>query len=491
MNRGAERSARRRNDPENSQKDLGAFPRAAEALWGAGLAVIPVGGDDGKKPLVTSFTKWRRRPGLNTIRKWIEKSPDANVGVVTGPLSGVTVVDIDSVDPPLQQQIVERCGNTPLKTRTPSGGRHLWYRYNGEASADLTPDVPVQVKAAGGFVVVAPSMRPNGPHAGRLYEFVEGTLADLEHLPTLRAGSIDRVATASTNPMRLRAVTEGRRNNSLFRHLLSHAPYCDDVEALLDVGMTFGLHDCDPSLPSAEIIKTCRSVWRMREEGRLWAKGAEPRVVVPKTVIDVLSGDALKFYLMLQLSHFNRRQFAAAPKAMAGAKLIPGWSHHKYRAAREEILAEGYLKITHKGGSRSGDPSLFAFSTPTMVMGTNLVPNINKHPPPSPDAPHSDLLDVIIQQREQPVVLSVGDMRQLDLFGYFGEPLTRRVIDVQKFGELVRKARRTKGLTQRQAARLAGLSRSALGNIETAAYSPGAVAAARLIDKLELLPLVC
>jgi DNA-binding XRE family transcriptional regulator len=50
--------------------------------------------------------------------------------------------------------------------------------------------------------------------------------------------------------------------------------------------------------------------------------------------------------------------------------------------------------------------------------------------------------------------------------------------------------RRTKRLTQQQAARLAGLSRSAFGNIETAAYLPGPVAVARLIDKLELLPLV-
>ena len=49
---------------------------------------LSVGGM-GKKPLVTSFTKWKRRPGLNTIRKWINKYPDANVGVVTGPLSGV------------------------------------------------------------------------------------------------------------------------------------------------------------------------------------------------------------------------------------------------------------------------------------------------------------------------------------------------------------------------------------------------------------------
>jgi DNA-binding XRE family transcriptional regulator len=118
------------------------------------------------------------------------------------------------------------------------------------------------------------------------------------------------------------------------------------------------------------------------------------------------------------------------------------------------------------------------------VMGTDSVPNITKHPPPL------DFLPTGLLQREQPIVVAAGDLRQLDLFEYFGEPPTRRVIDALKFGALIRDVRRTKGLTQRQAARLAGLSRSALANIETATYPPGPVTTARLIDRLELLPLV-
>jgi hypothetical protein len=306
-------SSPERNEPESGEKDLGAFVGAAETLWRAGLAPIPVGGKDGKKPLVTSFTKWKRRPGLNAIRKWIIKYPGANVGVVTGPLSGVCVVDIDSAVPMVQQQMVERFGNTPLTTRTPRSGCHLWYKYNGEASADFSPQIPVQVKSSGGFVVVPPSVRPNGPHAGCSYKFIEGTLEDLSRLPPLNPGSVDRALTA-TNPTRLRAVKEGRRNNSLFRHLKDHAPYCDDREALLDVGMTFGQHDCDPALAGAEIIKTVNSVWQMKEEGRLWAKGAEPRVVVPATAIDTLGADALKLLLKLQLSNFDRPLRAFAKK---------------------------------------------------------------------------------------------------------------------------------------------------------------------------------
>jgi hypothetical protein len=143
MNQGAEQFARTGSEPEYGAKDLGPFAGAAETLWRAGLAPIPVGGEDGKVPLVTSFTKWKRRPGLKVIRKWIVKYPAANVGVVTGSLSRVSVVDVDSADPMVQQQMVEQFGDTPLKTGTSRGGLHLWYRHNGEASANLSPQMPV------------------------------------------------------------------------------------------------------------------------------------------------------------------------------------------------------------------------------------------------------------------------------------------------------------------------------------------------------------
>jgi Bifunctional DNA primase/polymerase, N-terminal len=177
------------NSPEDGAQDLSPFAKVAETLWHAGLVPIPVGGEDGKKPLVTSFTKWKRHPGLSAIRKWIIKYPGANVGVVTGPSSGVCVVDVDSADPVVQRRMIERFGYTALKTQTPRGGCHLWYQYNGEASADLSPHIPVQVKAAGGFVVVPPSVRPSGPHAGCSYEFIQGTLKDLARLPPMRPGA--------------------------------------------------------------------------------------------------------------------------------------------------------------------------------------------------------------------------------------------------------------------------------------------------------------
>jgi hypothetical protein len=130
MHRGPELLSPTLDEPDICEKLPDPFPRMAEGLWRAGLAPIPVGGEDGKKPLVTSFTKWRHRPGLSTIRSWVAKFPDANVGIVTGSLSGVSVIDVDSADLMVQRRMIERFGDTPLKTHTPSGGCHLWYLHN-------------------------------------------------------------------------------------------------------------------------------------------------------------------------------------------------------------------------------------------------------------------------------------------------------------------------------------------------------------------------
>jgi hypothetical protein len=226
-------------EPFESQSCGRPFAENAEALWSAGLTPIPLGGDDGKQPLIRGFTKWWRRPALSTVLKWAQRHPNANVGIVTGKLSGVTIVDID--DSSNIDEMIERFGETPLQTETPRGGRHLWYRFSGERSRNLRPseDLPVEVKATGTILVVPPSIRPNGEFAGRRYELVEGTWDDLPNLPPLRIEAArSPCRDGGEPPVPLRAIQPGRRNNTLFRQLLRHAPHCDDFDALSDVART-------------------------------------------------------------------------------------------------------------------------------------------------------------------------------------------------------------------------------------------------------------
>ncbi len=135
------------------------FADAALVLRDHGLAPVPLGGDDGKVPLVRWRT-WEHRPGRQFLERLADKHPTANVGVLTG-LSGVTVVDVD--DPELVDGMLRRFGDTPLVTGTPRGGVHLWYRSTGEGCLTGLDGLKVDIKGLGGMVVVPPSIRPWAP----------------------------------------------------------------------------------------------------------------------------------------------------------------------------------------------------------------------------------------------------------------------------------------------------------------------------------------
>src|ERR1051326_6787268 len=111
-------------DRQSGPAGRGPFAGSAEILWHAGLIPIPLTGEgDGKPPSVRGFTRWKRRPSIETLGRWSERWPGCNVGIVTG--QKVTVVDID--DARLTENMIERFGPTPLQVTTPSGGRHLYY----------------------------------------------------------------------------------------------------------------------------------------------------------------------------------------------------------------------------------------------------------------------------------------------------------------------------------------------------------------------------
>jgi len=61
---------------------------------------------------------------LATIERWWHTWPQANVAIACGAASGIVVIDIDA-----PSQVPKLFNLTTLCASTPSGGRHLYYRY--------------------------------------------------------------------------------------------------------------------------------------------------------------------------------------------------------------------------------------------------------------------------------------------------------------------------------------------------------------------------
>jgi bifunctional DNA primase/polymerase-like protein/primase-like protein len=336
----------------------GAFASAAQDMATRGLAVIPLGGEDGKRPLVKGWSRNKRPQGPAFIDKIAAQHPEANIGIVCG-LSGVTVVDID--DPAITDEVLARCGETPIKIATPSGGIHLYYRHQGEGSANLpSQGIEADIKGLGGMVAAPPSVRPA---TGTAYRFIEGSWDDLPRLPPLQHVGLASLARhESEDALTLRQVGVGQRNDTLFHLMLRVVPKCASLDGAITHARAINA-GFSPPLPDDEVVGVAAKVWRWELQGDNWVE-REARVSVPISMWRRFPAypDALLLFGHLMVAHAARgTPFAVSPKPMAAHDVIRSWKWRRIASALEWLVQRGFLVRVHQGGKRPGDPSLYEF----------------------------------------------------------------------------------------------------------------------------------
>lgn len=137
-----------------------------------GWRVFPLGGPDGKKPLID---KWPDRATSNEekIKMLWKQFPKANIGIATGGDSGIFVVDIDGDTGALSLLDLELAhGKLPATYRVETArGYHLYYiqppgiETKNQASGELGNKI--DIRGDGGYVVAPPSVHLV---TGKIYE---------------------------------------------------------------------------------------------------------------------------------------------------------------------------------------------------------------------------------------------------------------------------------------------------------------------------------
>jgi archaellum biogenesis ATPase FlaH len=121
-----------------------------------GLSVIPVGKD--KRPLISWKEFQERYASEEEIDEWFRKFPDAQIGIVTGKISNLTVVDIekggDASFLPQDTFIV----------KTGGGGWHYYYKFAEGIQNKARIRELVDIRGEGGYVVAPPSETEKGPY---------------------------------------------------------------------------------------------------------------------------------------------------------------------------------------------------------------------------------------------------------------------------------------------------------------------------------------
>jgi len=115
----------------------------------------------GKRPLFSWAQYQEEHATAEEVDRWIADHPAANVAVATGAISGIIVVDIDSDE---GKANLEQHGIMPRTPYQRTGkGEHWFFAYPGFHQGNKAAFVPgVDLRADGGYVVVAPSVHPSG-----------------------------------------------------------------------------------------------------------------------------------------------------------------------------------------------------------------------------------------------------------------------------------------------------------------------------------------
>jgi hypothetical protein len=104
---------------------------AAREYYGKGFSIIPLNID--KTPAVTGWKEYQEaKPPEELIKKWWVNGSGPGIGIITGKLSGVVVVDVDDKDNGFKNlaKYISPGIITPM-AKTPTGGYHLYFKHPG------------------------------------------------------------------------------------------------------------------------------------------------------------------------------------------------------------------------------------------------------------------------------------------------------------------------------------------------------------------------
>lgn len=228
---------------------------AALALAERGFAVFPLAG---KKPIEGG--------GFNTastdtgrIEAWWAKYPARNIGIATGKVSRIVVLDIDSEEGEMFLRVNGYDSITDATLNVITGkGRHIYFAWPGRPMRNWAKRLPgIDFRGDGGYVVAPPSVHPD---TGAIYEFVDEAAEIFEMPKWLIDICSGRVEPSDSRPSAASGpICEGQRNDILFKigcRLRGDGMAHYQIEALLHAE---NAARCSPPLDRREVETIAKS----------------------------------------------------------------------------------------------------------------------------------------------------------------------------------------------------------------------------------------
>lgn len=277
--------------PQNNSIEQGTILAAALEYNQRGLAVIPI-----KRADKTALVGWRgfqlSRPTDDQILEWFAEYPGANLAIITGSVSGIVVLDIDS---PEGLRIAKANGLPKTPAVKTGKGWHLYFKHPGAKLPNWVKKIQdIDLRGDGGYVVAPPSIHENGA----IYSWVPDTadlpfadlpswVIDLAHPPRPEP-AFQQEATLITRPRayaeaalasassRVANAQQGTRNDTLFRET-------SDLGKLLG-----GNFPIDRATIEREMFNAALSAGLTQDEAfKTIASALEHGLTQPRTIEDI------------------------------------------------------------------------------------------------------------------------------------------------------------------------------------------------------------
>jgi putative DNA primase/helicase len=239
----------------------------------------------GKHPRVKNGLK-DATTDLATIRSWWAKWPNANIGIATGVVSKLIVIDVDVKNDGLSSldQIQKMYG--PMlgaKVRSGSGGLHFYFSMGVNDhirnKVNLLPGI--DIRGEGGYIVAPPSSHASG----KSYSWESPCLEELCTPPDWLLKLIVPIQALSfdTTIAPLNKISPGSRNNflaSLAGALIKKqidSCHLENILSLVNEKL------CSPSLDPSEVANIAHSISKYASQGLIWKELIE----IPDNSYDV------------------------------------------------------------------------------------------------------------------------------------------------------------------------------------------------------------
>ena len=220
-----------------------------------GFSVIPVY-PRGKKPAIPWKEFQQRLPTDEELFKWFGNGSAYNIGIVTGAISGMAVIDLDSDE---AITFAEENKLSPSPTAKTGRGLHVYCKYkDGIRNFQQRDDLPdIDLRADGGYVVAPPSIH----ESGNVYEWVAGRGLDDIAMTELPLWVLTEKSEEKNTVSELyRGVEKGGRNKALTRLVGSWVNDGGSLEEIKEQAIVWN-SVIDNPLPCEEVERTVESIY--------------------------------------------------------------------------------------------------------------------------------------------------------------------------------------------------------------------------------------